>query len=88
MKNAMDHTDACIPDSWCESVSSRRSERKHEEDAARYEGIDKKLLPYLPDNRQILEWMKKRESAGGGNRFLSDELLLLPGLSKHRCYIL
>ena len=26
---------------------------------ARYEEIDKKLLPYLPDNRQILEWMKK-----------------------------
>ena len=32
-KNAMDHTDACIPDSWCESVSSRRSEWKYEEDA-------------------------------------------------------
>ena len=31
----MDHTDACIPDSWCESVSSRRSERKHEEDLQR-----------------------------------------------------
>ena len=24
-----------IPDSWCESVSSRRSERKHEEDAGK-----------------------------------------------------
>lgn len=28
-------TDACIPDSWCESVSSRRSERKYEEDAGK-----------------------------------------------------
>lgn len=32
---------------------------------ARYEEIDKKLLPYLPDNRQILEWMKKENSQAG-----------------------
>lgn len=32
---------------------------------ARYEEIDKKLLPYLPDNRQILEWMKKESPQAG-----------------------
>ncbi len=32
---------------------------------ARYEEIDKKLLPYLPDNRQILEWMKKENPQAG-----------------------
>ena len=31
----------------------------------RYEEIDKKLLPYLPDNRQILEWMKKENPQAG-----------------------
>ena len=31
----------------------------------RYEEIDKKLLPYLPDNRQILEWMKKESPQAG-----------------------
>ena len=32
---------------------------------ARYEEIDKKLLPYLPDNRQILEWMKEENPQAG-----------------------
>ena len=32
---------------------------------ARYEEIDKKLLPYLPDNRQILEWMKEESPQAG-----------------------
>ena len=32
---------------------------------ARYEEIDKKLLPYLSDNRQILEWMKKESPQAG-----------------------
>lgn len=32
---------------------------------ARYEEIDKKLLPYLPDNRKILEWMKKENPQAG-----------------------
>ena len=32
---------------------------------ARYEEIDKKLLPYLADNRQILEWMKEENPQAG-----------------------
>ena len=32
---------------------------------ARYEEIDKKLLPYLPDNRQILVWMKEESPQAG-----------------------
>lgn len=40
---------------------------------ARYEEIDKKLLPYLPDNRQILEWMKKENpQAGAIASYLTD----------------
>ena len=44
---------------------------------ARYEEIDKKLLPYLPDNRQILEWMKKESPQAGA---------IASYLTKYSCY--
>lgn len=43
----------------------------------RYEEIDKKLLPYLPDNRQILEWMKKENPQAGA---------IASYLTNHSCY--
>lgn len=61
----MDHPDPDISDPWSSTLFYDRYERWNPEDADALQRIDEKLLPLLPENKEVLERLNVSDPKAG-----------------------